>query len=807
MIQLRQTLRRLRHAPSFTLTSLVTLAIGIGATTAIFSVVNGILLRPLPFDDSERLISVGHRSPRGGDSDLSASPALYSTYREHNRTLESVALWWNTTDSVTGAGDPEELATLHVSHEFLPTLRVAPIVGRSFSEADDRLGSPKVVMLSYAYWQRRFGGAAHALGKVVTIGGEPHAVIGVLPPQFRFLQQPAEILLPAQIDYANEVYGTMGQRAIARLRPGVTLVDASTDFERMIPIAMETFPIRGASAVDRYLPYPRRLKDYFVGDLRETLWVLMGTIGMLLSVACANVANLQLGRTESRGQELAIRAALGASRGEIVRSILLESAVLGLAGGLLGVGLAVFALPLFLAIAGSQLPTVLAIGVDTMVLVFAFAISLGSGLLFGCVAALKYGAKRPATTLAGRGYSASRERHRARGVLVVAQVALALVLLVAAGLMIRTFDALRAVEPGFAGPEDLQVFTLAIPPTAAPDLDRLQRMQRDIQDRLAAIPGVESVGFQSYLPLSGGPTGGFSYEDKPLPDGAPPRRIEFRVTSPGFVETMRTPLLAGRLFGWSDLDDNLPVALVSASLARREWGSAEAALGKRVRILTNAPWQEIVGVIGDVHYGGLEQPVQDTAYLSLEDPMTYFGMTRRMSFAVRSARAGTPAFAAEIQRAVWSVDGELSLAQLETMSDIHGRALARISLTLTLLGITGAMALALGLVGIYGVISYTVAQRTREIGIRLALGAQNAALKRALVGHALLLVAIGVTLGLGGAVALTRLMRSLLFGVDALDIPTYALGALSLFGGAALAAYLPARRVVDVDPMQALKTN
>jgi predicted permease len=441
------------------------------------------------------------------------------------------------------------------------------------------------------------------------------------------------------------------------------------------------------------------------------------------------------------------------------------------------------------------------------VLAFALAVSLGSGLVFGCVPALKYGAVSVAAKLAGRAYSASRERHRARNSFVVAQVALALVLLVAAGLMIRSFDALQDVEPGFAEPERVQVFALTIPQAVAPDIGEMLRMQREIHGRLAAIPGVESVGFQSILPLSGGPRGGLTFEDKPMAPGTVPRSIEFRNTSPGFVETLRTPLVAGRTFDWSDLDNDRPVALVSEGLARKEWGTAEAALGKRVRILIDFPWQEIVGVIGDVHDEGLNVPANDAVYFSLENPFAYLGATRRMSFAVRSPRVGTAGFVDEIQRAVWSVNDTLPLAQVETLGDLYGRALARTSLTLTLLGITGAMALALGVVGIYGVVSYMMVQRTREIGIRIALGAPSAAVQRVLIGHVLVLVAIGAVLGLGGAVALAQLMRSLLFGVDTLDAPTYALGAASLFGAAALAAYLPARRVTRVDPMQALKTE
>jgi putative ABC transport system permease protein len=754
MNQLRQTLRRLRNAPGFTLTTVLTLAIGIGATTAIFGVVNGILLKPLPFPEPDRLVAVGHRSLAERNVDTHAGAALYLTYREHNRTFESIALWRNSTDGVTGAGDPEEVTSLHVTHEFLPTLRVEPLLGRAFVAADDELGAPSTVILSHGYWQRRFGGAADVIGKNVTIGARPHTVIGVLPRSFRFFQQPAEILVPLGPDArTNPFYGVMGDKAIARLEPGVTLPEAHADVERMVPIAMEAYSQPGSRALVPYEPYLRPLKTFFVGDLGNVLWVLLGTIGMLLAIACANVANLQLARTEGRGVELAIRAALGASGRSLAGGVLLESALLGLVGGVLGTALAAVALPAFLAIAGSQLPTVLAIGIDPTVLAFAAAISLASGLLFGCVPALKYGVARVAGALGNRAHSASRERHRARSSLVVVQVALALVLIVAAGLMIRTFDALRNVEPGFASADDALTFTIAIPQSTA--VDRSREVQRAIQERIAALPGVESVGFQTILPLGGGPGAPLTIEDRPTPDGLP-TRVEMRATSPGFFETLGTPLVAGRLFSWDDLDDDRPVALVSATLARSEWGSPEAALGKRVKILVPAGWQEIVGVVGDVLWDGLDQPAQPTVYLSLEDPMTQFGMTRRMSFAVRSERVGTTGFVAEIQGAVWAVDPSLPLAAVETMGDIHARALARTSLTLTLLGIAGAMALALGLVGVYGVLSYMLAQRTREIGIRIALGAQNAAIKRLLLGQVLGLVGIGIALGLGGAAALTR---------------------------------------------------
>jgi predicted permease len=370
--------------------------------------------------------------------------------------------------------------------------------------------------------------------------------------------------------------------------------------------------------------------------------------------------------------------------------------------------------------------------------------------------------------------------------------------------MIRTFDALRRVDPGYAGGNRLQTFALAIP--YGTPVDRILQTQRAVQQALAAIPGVESVGFQSFLPLSGGPSAGITFEDEQLPRGTLPAQKEFRFISPGAVETLRTPLVAGRTLTWDDIDSGRPVALVSETLARSRWGSPDAAIGKRLKILVPAGWQEVIGVLGDVYWDGVDRP-QQTVYLNPKDPMAQWGIMSRVSFAVRSERVGTTGFAQELQRAVWSVDGNLPLAALQTMDDIHDRSLARTSLTLTLLAITGAMALALGVVGVYGVLSYMLSQRTREIGIRIALGAQNATIKRLLLGQVLGLVGIGIAIGLAGAAGLTRFMRSLLFGVTSLDLETYVLGAVALLAAAALAAYWPARRATRVDPMQALRSE
>ncbi|MBN1240868.1 MAG: ABC transporter permease [Gammaproteobacteria bacterium] len=812
MTPLRQTICRLFRAPAFTLTSVLTLAIAIGATTAIFSVVNGVLVQPLPFPESDRLVALSHRSPRMPGNVLPASPSLYFTYREHNRTFESVALWSADTASVTGMGSPEEVRALIATHEFLPTLRVEPLVGRSFTEADDQPGAASTVMLSHAYWQRRFGGSADVLGRTLTVDGAPHTVIGVLPQSFRLLQRPADVLLPMQPDRAIAFVGPLGEEGIARLRPGVTLDEASADVDRMIPIMMETFPaVPGMDmrtlADLRLQPNLRPLKDFFVRDLADVLWVLMGTIGMLLLIACANVANLQLVRTERRGRELAIRAALGAEPAVIGRGLLLESVLLGLAGGALGLVLANVGLPVLLAVAGQDLPGVLEIAIDSNVLLFALGISLISGAFFGLLPMIRHAAPRIVATLgrAGPAHSATREQHRLRNALVVAQVSIALVLLVAAGLMIRTYVSLHGVDPGFSHPATVQVVDISIPEAQQPDFSVAVRMQNRIQDRLAAISGVESAAFASRVPLDGqGPSSGFFIEDNLPPTGEAPESREFRFASPGFFETLGTPIMAGRSFDWRDNYEGRPVALVSANLARREWGSPQAALGKRFRMVPTMPWREIVGVVGDIHHEGLDRPAAETFYLPMNHTLAQW-MSRSVSFVLRSERAGTAALLEDVQEAIWSVDPGLPLASVETLAEIHSRALARTSLTMLLLGITGAMALLLGLVGIYGVISYILTQRTAEMGIRMALGAQAAQLKRLLLGHVLALVGVGVAVGLAAAGILTRLMESLLFGVTALDVPTYAGVAAVLVATAAVAGWLPARRAARIDPMRALR--
>ncbi len=809
-MQLAQTFRRLARAPGFTLTTLLTLAVGIGATTAIFSVVNGVLLQPLPYPDSDRLVELRQRSANTGNNWLPISPPIYFTYRDHNETLESIVLWTRGTANITGSAEPEEVPTIRTTFELLPTLGVVPELGRGFDANDDAVGSPKTVVLSHAYWQRRFGGAGDAVGRLLVVDGAPHEIIGVLPRSFRFGRDAADVLLPMQLNRATAFVGPLGENGLARLRTGVTIEGANADLERLYPVMLATFPSMPGMNPEvfrnlRLAPDVVTLKDAVVGDLDDVLWILLGTIGILLLVACANVANLLLVRTEGRSRELAVRAALGASRARLGTGLLLESALLALVGGALGLALAAIVLPGLLALAAAELPDVLTIAVDPTVIVFALATSIGAGLLFGALPALKYmaagGAKTP---VAGRAHTEGRDRRHAQRALVIGQVALALVLLVAAGLMIRSFQELRSIDPGFVDPEEVQTVAITVPQGSVPEFALVIQILSDMQDRLAEIPGVEDVGFVSRLPLELGPSAGFFLEDRPGAEGAAPAQSEFRYTSPNSFETLGTPLVAGRTFEWADHRGTARVVIVSENLARREWGTPEQALGKRLRMTPAEPWGEIVGVVGNVRNELLEAPAPTAVYMTLADPLAQF-IARSVRFAIRSERVGTAAFIQDIQRAIWSVDPTLPLASVQTLGDIYDRSMARTSLTLVLLGITAAMALLLGLLGIYSVISYMLAQRTRELGIRMALGAQSASLRRLLLGHVVALVGVGMAVGLAGAAGLTQLMKSLLFGVTALDPVTYAAVCAMLVITAFAAGYLPARRVTRIDPMRALR--
>jgi predicted permease len=608
-------------------------------------------------------------------------------------------------------------------------------------------------------------------------------------------------------------------RGIARLRPGVAIPQANADAARLLNLWMDSWSNGPGSDPHWYLrweitPALQPLKETVVGSINSVLWVIMGTIGVVMLIACTNVANLLLVRADARQQELSIRSALGAGRWRIARELLLESLTLGLLGGAAGVAVAYGGLRLLTAIGPENLPRLSEVSLDGWSVAFTLVLSVLSGLLFGAIPVLRYVPSRQRLTLLGttRTASVSRERQRGRNLLVVAQVAMALVLLIGAVLMIRTFLAMRNVDPGFSDPASLQVMRLSIPDTLVGDGATVVRMQNSILNKLAAIPGASSAGFAASVPMSGAEPSWdeILIEGKTYEGDNPPMRL-YNYVSPGYFHTAGTRFLAGRDLTWTEVYGLRPVGIVSESLARELWGSPQAAIGKHFHEFSSQPWHEVVGVVQDVRENGVDQVSPATVYWPslIGDPSSWqkAGAWRTVYFALRSNRAGTQTLINEMQQAVWSVNSSVPVTDVSTMQEIYSDSMARTSFTLVMLAIAGSMALVLGVIGIYGVISYTVSRRTREIGIRLALGAQRTELRWMFVRSALGMTAIGVGIGAAAAAGLTQLMKSLLFGISPLDPLTYAAVPLVLAVAAVLASYLPARRAASVDPVEALRAE
>jgi len=802
----------------FTVVTLLTIALAVGANSAIFNVINGILLKPLPYPDPGSLVSVWQSAPGIGIADMNLSPSDYFTFRDENRTFQQFGIWGGGSVSVTGISAPEQVQRLLVTEGTLNALGVQPILGRWFTATDDSRGSPETALLTYGYWQRRFGGSSSAIGQRILVDGEPKEIIGVMPQSFRFLDEKPDLIFPFRFDRNKVFLGNFSFQGIARLKSGVTLAQANADVARMIPMVNTKFPPPpGFSAKlfeeARIQPSVRPLKQDVVGDLGKVLWVLMGSIGVVLLIACANVANLLLVRAEARQHELAIRAALGAGWTQIAREMLLESVFLGVLGGAAGLGLAYWALRLLVTIAPSSLPRLENITIDPLVLLFTLAISLAAGLLFGLIPVVKYAAPRVASTLraGGRTISRSKETHRARNTLVVLQMALAVVLLISAGLMIRTFQALRQVQPGFADPAGLQTMHIFIPEAQVKDPVRVIQMFQELQRKISAIPGVSSAAFANSVPTDGNNSTDLLYaEDRSYREGQLPPLRRFKFVAPGFFRTMGTPLITGRDFTWTDIYDQRPVAMISENMARELWREPAAAIGKRIREGMKDSWREIIGVVCDVRHDGADQKAPTTVYWPVIMSNFWGDATfvqRGASFAIRSNRAGSESFLKEMRQAVWAVDPDVPLDGIRTMQEVYRGSMARSSFTLVMLAIAGGMALLLGIIGIYGVISYSVSQRTREIGIRIALGAQQSTLKAMVVRHGVLLAAIGVAIGLAAAAGPTRIMSSFLFEISPVDPITYCAVSAGLLAAAAAASYMPAHKASVVSPSDALRAE
>jgi len=818
LADLRLALRRLIKSPGFAATVLLTLSIGIGANTAVFSVVDSVLVKPLPYPDSDRLVSLTLNAPGAAglasfQKGLPLSGSMYFTFSENSRTFQSLGVWIAQKANVTGLARPEEVKTILVTDGVLEALGVPQIAGRELTAADQAPNGPKSVMLSYGYWQRRFGGDRSVMGRTITIDSQTRTIVGVMPQGFRVVDHDFDVLVPFAFDRNKQTLAGFGLEGIGRLKPGVTIPEANADIARLIPVWMDSFSNGPGSdshwyAKWRITPNFHSLKREVTGSVGSVLWIVMGTIGLVLLIACVNVANLLLVRAEARQLELSIRAALGAGRGRIARELLFESVLLGLIGGALGIVVADAGLRLLVSIGPANLPRLNEVSLDSRSLLFTLLISVVSGLFFGSIPAWKYSRDQATMSLgATRSVSSSRERNRSRNILVIAQVAMALVLLVCAVLMIRTFQQLSKVDPGFADAASLQTLHIAIPESSIADQLMVTRVENNVADKLASLPGVTAVGFAGVAPMEDGGHGwSLIYAEGKTYAGDAPIRF-YNYVSPGYFQALGTRLIAGRDFTWNEIYDRRQEVVVSENLAREEWGSAGAAIGKRISQGYGEPLYQVIGVARDVRQNGVDQNAPAIVYWPILTTGPFLFPPRSVTFAVRSSRAGTQAFLNQLQQAVWSVNADLPVAAPRTMQEIYSKSLARTSFTLVMLGIAAAMALALGIIGIYGVISYAVSQRTREIGIRFALGAQKGELRWMFVRSALALTGIGVLIGLGAAAAVAQLMRTLLFGVSPLDPLSFAVVPLILLLAAAFASYLPASRATSINPVDALKAQ
>jgi predicted permease len=793
---LRYSLRNLLKTPGFTAVALVTLAVGIGANTAIFSVVNSVLLRALPYSDPDRLVVILH------DGHNPSSPANFFDWKRDNHVFENMGAAEAWTPNLTGVDKSEELPGLHVTSDILPTLGVQPLIGRWFAAEEDQRGRDHEVILSYMLWQQRFGGSRDVLGRAVQLNGEPYTIVGVMPQGFRFAPfwaTKAQIWSPLPLDPAS---GGFSLRIFARLKPGVSLEQAKAEMATISSRLETQFPGTNKSVV--ITP----LKEKVVGDVRPALLVLLGAVGFVLLIACANVAHMLLARASSRQLEIAVRTALGASRGRILRQFLAESVLLALIGGVLGVVTAAWSLRAVLATAPAELTKFGKINMDGKVLLFALGVSIVTGLAFGLAPALQGSALNLIESLkeGGRGTSDGRRSNRTRRLLVASEFALALVLLTGAGLMIRTFAALQAIDPGF-NPHHLLTMVVSTAGDKEANAARVAFFERSLE-QIRALPGVASASAINHLPIDGD-TWGFPFwvEGRPAPKkGEEPVAI-YRVTLPGYFHTMNIQILHGRDFTEADNQSAPGAVIVNEFLAKRYW-PGEDAMGKRLSLDSGKSWAAVVGVIPNVVRSEWAAPAEEEFYFPYLQDATYLrNASPHFSYLTFVVRASGDAAAqtAAVETAIRGIDKNVTISETETMDEVVAGANAQPRFYLYLLGAFAGVALMLAGVGIYGVMSHSVSRRTHEMAVRMALGAKRSEVLRLVVGESMLLALIGGAAGLGGALALTPLMKTLLYGVRATDPATFVIVAVVLAAVALLASYVPARRATKVDPMVALR--
>ena len=804
---IRQSFRRLRKQPGFTAVVLITLALGIGANTAIFSVVNTVLLRPLPYKQPSELVTIQHHYP-SLQLDAPVSAPGFKAYHDNTRIFDGVAVEASWSANLTGVGEPVRLRGGRVSGEYFRTMGVPAALGRALLPEEDMPGRNHEVVISDGLWKRLFGAERSTVGRTISLNGEGYTIVGVMPPSFRdFWSHDVEIWTPLALTPDNFVadnYTNEWLNLTARMKPGVTIDQATRDMHAFAEQLKRDNP---GSFPDKWTLEVTSLDEIATGDIRPALLVLLGAVGFVLLIACANVANLLLARAAGRTKEVAIRSALGAERWDIIRQLLTESVVLSLIGGAIGLLIAYWSVRALVAVNPSNVPRIDELGLDGNVLLFTAIISLGTGLLFGMMPALQISRSDLQSTLreGGRGGGGERSGQRVRRVLVVAEVALALTLLVGAGLLVKSSARLSGVDPGFE-PSDVLTFSLSLPAIEYPSDTAINAFYDAVLPAIERLPGVRAAGATSVMPFGGGwTTGSFNVEGyQPPPDANGPWG-DIRIISPGFLETLKVPVLAGHIFTEQEARNPRPIAVVDEEFVRRFYKSPADAIGKRIWRGSATPndstrYVTIVGVVGHTKHEGLAAEARVQLYV----PYEQFGGMSRMDIAVRTT--GDPTrYANAIRGAVRSVDKDEPIANVRTLDDLVSSSMGQRRLSMTLLGVFAGIALLLAAVGIYGVMAYSVVQRTREMGLRMALGAKQSDVLALVLRQGMQLVLLGVVIGVLCALAITRVMASQLYSVRPTDPVTFISVALLLATIALVATLLPAWRATLVDPTVALR--
>jgi len=796
---LRFGARVLARSPGFTAVAVLSLALGIGANAAIFSLVEAVLLRPLPFREPERLVMVWEDASQVGFPRNTPAPANYADWKAQNQVFEGMAAIRYRSYNLTGDGEPEKINAQAVTADFFPLLGISPAPGRNFLPEEDRPGAGRVVIVGHGLWQQRFGSDPGVVGQELLLDGQKYTIVGVAPAGFQFLATDTALWVPIAFSPQDLATRTSHNLTVlARLKPGVTPQQAHADVGAITERIARDYPDQARDLRAFVLP----LREQLAGQVSRALIVLLVAVGCVLLIACANVANLLLAHAAARGKEIAVRAALGAGRARIVRQLLTESLLLALAGALCGLLLAEASMTFLKQLIPEGMTALTGVRIDLRVLGYTVLVSLGAGIVFGLAPALQAARLDLNEALKqGSGRAILGGHRRLRGALVVAEVALALVLLIGAGLMIRTIVRLQGLDPGFR-PEKVMTLKTALSRQKYGELPRRAAFYREVLERVRALPGVAAAGYTTSVPLVWrGGTNGFTVEGQPR---APGRDANHRQISPDYFRTMGIPLRAGRIFDEHDGPNALPVAMINETMAGKFWPGGEA-LGKRFKLGgPDAPWMTVVGIVGDVRQMGLDVPVKAEMYFPYQQIDMFWAAPTFL--AIRSA--GDPAdLVAAVRREVRAVDPDQPISDVRTMEEILGREVAPRRLQMTLLAGFAGLALLLASLGIYGVISYAVSQRTPEIGIRMALGARPRDVLGMVVGGGLRLAALGVGIGLAAALALTRVMASLLYGVSTTDPLTFVSIPLLLLAVALAASYLPARRALRVDPVAALRSE